>query len=154
MNPTTFIVVSGLASFALALLPGVALAQAGALTQLPGLDGCISNSGTHGACVVGEGLDGAQGIAATEDGGSIYVVSRVDDAVVVLARDEDTGALTQLPGPAGCISEDGSDGRCTDGVLLGAALGVAASHDGKNVYTTSRDSTAWRPSRATARPAR
>src|SRR5690606_16508298 len=47
---------------------GVALAQSGALTQLPGTDACVSEDGTGGACAEGVALSTAVGVAVTADG--------------------------------------------------------------------------------------
>jgi 6-phosphogluconolactonase (cycloisomerase 2 family) len=75
-----------------------------------------------------EGLTGANGIAVSPDGGHVYVTGWIDDTLVTLNRNKDTGALTW----AG-TQKDGVFG--VDG-LLGAS-GVAASPDGKNVYVAS-----------------
>ena len=44
------------------------------------------------------------------------------------------GSLTQLEGTAGCVSETGTSGDCTDGKGLGQPSGAAVSKDGKHVY--------------------
>jgi hypothetical protein len=59
--------------------------------------------------------------------------------VGVLDRDTTTGELTQKPGTAGCVSEDGTGGACQDGKALGSAIGVFASSDAKSVYVASAD---------------
>ena len=109
----------------------------GALTQKPGTAGCISEDGIGGACQDGTALDGAAGVATSPDGKSTYVVSLASDAVAVFDRDPATGALTQKPGTAGCVSEDGTGGACQDGTALDGTSGVATSPDGKSVYVTS-----------------
>lgn len=48
-----------------------------------------------------------------------------------------TGGLTQKPGTADCISDDGSGGACTDGVALNIPDSVVVSPDGKNAYAAS-----------------
>ena len=53
------------------------------------------------------------------------------------ARNRDTGDLDQLAGTAGCVSETGTSGTCTDGYALDAAQGIAVSADGTSVYVAS-----------------
>ena len=61
--------------------------------------------------------------------------------MVVFARNPTTGALAQLNGLAGCVSEDGSDDGmamlCADGQGLVGAIAVTVSPDGLNVYAAS-----------------
>jgi DNA-binding beta-propeller fold protein YncE len=123
----------------------------GALAQKPGTAGCISETGSGGACQDGTALTGPFFVTVTGDGRSVYVTSSMSDAVAVFDRDPATGALAQKPGTAGCVSEDGSGGACQNGAALDAAAGVAASPDGTSVYvaaagrTRSPFSTATRP---------
>ena len=122
----------------LLLASGTAGAGAGALTQLAGADACVSDFGPE--CAIGVGLDGADGVTVSPDGKNIYVTSGTSKAVVVFARDRQTGALTQLAGTDACVSDDGGDihgGVCADGVALDAAEDVTVSPDGKNVYVAS-----------------
>jgi DNA-binding beta-propeller fold protein YncE len=106
----------------------------GTVTEPAGTAGCISEDGS-GSCADGHALDGAQGVAVSPDGKSVYVASVNSDAVVRLNRNPTTGALTEPAGAAGCISEDGS-GPCADGHGLNGAWWVALT-DGKNVYVAS-----------------
>ncbi len=109
----------------------------GAVTQKPGAAGCVSEDGTGGVCQDGTALDGAVGVAASPDGQSVYSASGFSGAVAIFDRDPNTGALTQKPGTAGCISDDGSGGFCENGTALDGAVGVAASPDGQSVYSAS-----------------
>jgi len=78
-----------------AVLPaGVAWAL-GELSQNPGTAGCVSETGTGGACQNGKALQAAIGVAASSDGQSLYVASSSSDAVAVFDRDPLSGALTQ-----------------------------------------------------------
>jgi DNA-binding beta-propeller fold protein YncE len=114
----------------------------GALSQLADLDGCISESGSGGACADGKGLTTVQGITVSPDGKHVYATSFMSDAVAAFTRDSSTGALSQLAGLDGCISEDGSGGDCTDGKGLDGATAVVVSPDGTNVYIASRTGSA------------
>ena len=113
----------------------------GALAQKRGTQRCVSQDGSGGTCQDGTALDGATDVTASLDGRSVYVASNASDAVATFDRDPATGALTQMPGTAGCISETGAGG-CRDGTGLDLANGVATSHDGQSVYVASAASSA------------
>lgn len=110
----------------------------GSLTQKAGTAGCISNSGSGGACAHGQALNAPRSITVSADGASAYVASTNDDAVAVFDRDSATGALTQKAGAAGCISETGHAGLCADGTGLDGARSVTISPDGNDVYATGQ----------------
>jgi DNA-binding beta-propeller fold protein YncE len=114
----------------------------GAVTQLVGTDGCVSEDGTGGDCADGKALSGATSVAVSPDGKHVYVASNFIDAVAVFSRNKATGVLTQLAGTAGCVSEDGTGGSCVDGKALGGPFGVTVSNDGKQVYAVSASSSA------------
>jgi hypothetical protein len=59
--------------------------------------------------------------------------------VAVFSRNLTTGELTQLSGLAGCVSEDGTGGGCTDGKGLDSAFAVVVSPDRKHIYVGSSD---------------
>jgi hypothetical protein len=111
-------------------------ASTGALTQLGGTNGCVSEDGTGWLCATGHGLGLPYGVTVSPDGKSVYVASLNLGAVAVFSRDLTTGALTQLPGTAGCFSNTGSDG-CARGRGLGGASHTVVSPDGKNVYVSA-----------------
>ncbi len=87
------------------LLAASALAAVGGLTQKPGTAGCISETGSAGACVDGNALDNAVSVTISPDGANAYVASVNSNAVAIFDRNTTTGALTQKAGTAGCISE-------------------------------------------------
>jgi hypothetical protein len=93
----------------------------------PGTAGCITNTGSGGACTDGTAIDRGFGIKVSPDGGSVYVAMNTISTVGVFARNPSTGVLTQLPGTAGCTSDSGTGGTCTDGTNLYVELngGVA-----------------------------
>jgi 6-phosphogluconolactonase (cycloisomerase 2 family) len=117
-------------------------ATTGALTQLGGLAGCVSDNGTGGMCVDGTGLLGARGVTVSRDGQHLYVASQASNAVAIFARNAVTGALTQLSGAAGCIADNGDGVTCARGTGLRNPIHVEGSADGRNVYVVSRDSNA------------
>ena len=90
----------------------------GALTQVAGTAGCVSEDGSAGACADGVGLDEPRALVVSPDGLHVYVLSSASNAIAAFARDAATGALTQLEGTNACISEDGTGGACTDGIAL------------------------------------
>ena len=108
----------------------------GALTSA----GCIENTGGS-LCGAGNqtpGLEGAQSVAVSPDGASVYVASYFSNAVVRFDRGAG-GALT----PAGCI-ETGSSvcGAGNQIPGLSGADSVAVSPDGASVYVTGSVSNA------------
>ena len=48
--------------------------------------------------------------------------------------------IVQLPGTAGCVTEDGSAGACANGVALDTVARVVVSPDGRNAYATALSS--------------
>ena len=122
----------------------------GALTQLSGKAGCLTSDGSStagpGTCTKVRGLTTEPGdghdLAFTSDGRWAYMAAdRSPAALLILQRDPSTGALTQLPGTAGCVSADGSSqdgaGTCqTDATLLDASSGVTLSSDDRFLYVT------------------
>ncbi len=120
------------------------------MTQKPGVAGCVSQTGSGGVCADGSALNGAFSVAVSPDGASVYVASVSSDAVAVFNRNQLTGGLTQKPGTAGCVSETGSGGLCTDGEGLAVAFSVAVSPDGASVYVASGDLADFAPRGAVA----
>jgi DNA-binding beta-propeller fold protein YncE len=80
----------------------------GRLTQLAGMDACVSDNGSGGACADGRALSNAFRLAVSPDGENVYVASQI--GIAVFDRNLVGGALTQKAGTAGCINESGSDG--------------------------------------------
>jgi DNA-binding beta-propeller fold protein YncE len=116
--------------------------KTGTLSQLPGPEGCISQGGSGGQCANGTALDYSFSMALSPNGKQLYVTSYYSNSVAVLTRDGNTGALTQLAGPEGCISEGGSGGQCASGRALLKPRSVAVSPNGKHVYVASGDGSA------------
>ena len=90
----------------------------GALTQKAGTAGCIAEDG-GGVCQDGRALYGASEVTVSADGRSVghYATghgSAAGDGLVILDRVPATGATTQKEGPAGCVTEGGSEGACQE----------------------------------------
>jgi DNA-binding beta-propeller fold protein YncE len=106
----------------------------GALRQLAGRAGCVSERPTTSACADGRALEGALDVRVSRDGRNAYVAASASNAIAVFARNATTGGLTQLAGRAGCVSETGTNGACRDGTGLWGASAVALSPDGRFAY--------------------
>jgi DNA-binding beta-propeller fold protein YncE len=134
---------------ALALaLAAPAAAQPGSLSQLPDPDSCLMDlhawSWIHCPSRA-DALDGAITAVVSPDGRNVYVASFLGDAVASFSRNPDTGALTPLPGAAACMQDRFADAptQCStiaDGI--DAAIGIAISPDGRNVYVAGVESDA------------
>jgi 6-phosphogluconolactonase (cycloisomerase 2 family) len=116
----------------LAAAPLAAAAAAPGVHPLPGRLGCLSQGGADG-CGPGRALGRASWVAVSADGRNAYVGAQDSTAVDAFAVGRRTGALAQLPGPAGCVAQGGAEG-CAAGRALGIARPVTVSPDGRNVY--------------------
>lgn len=120
------------------------VAAHGRLAQLAGRRGClVDRSARPGGCgtaraLLGPGpFMGSRAIAVSEDGRNVYVASSRSDAIAIFARNQRTGALTQLPGRGGCVAAKGKDG-CATAVGLDGPNSLALSPEGRFLYATSR----------------
>jgi DNA-binding beta-propeller fold protein YncE len=107
----------------------------GALLQLGGTQACI-RGGEAGECASGRALAGVDALAISPDGATLYAAAKDADAVSVLQRDATTGALTQQPGPTGCIRLAGGLG-CTTGRALAQPSALAIAAGGRDIYVAS-----------------
>ena len=108
----------------------------GALSQLSGARGCVGHLGA-GPCARGRALARPTAVAVSPDGRNVYVTAGESNALAVFARNRRTGALRQLPGAQGCISQL-PGGGCFDGRALNEPVAVAVSPDGTRVYVAGR----------------
>lgn len=120
-------------------LPGAAQAAVfGSLTQLPGPRGCVQN-GSPQRCEPARGLFGAGHVTVSRDDAYVYAVSF--EGIAVFAREDSSGALVQLPGSAGCITDklEGRDTSCatTRGTFFAEGSTIALSPDGRNAYAAN-----------------
>jgi len=109
--------------------------------QLSGTRGCVSDTGSSGACQDGRALGGAGGIVVSPDDRFVYVAATDSGAVAVLARDPADASLTQLPGTAGCVDDTGDEG-CADVRGLAAPRWLSLSPDGASLYASGGTSIA------------
>src|SRR5262249_5067805 len=105
----------------------------GALTQLAGTSGCIALA--ISGCATGIELGNIEGLAVSPDGSAVYAASASDNAVAVLGRDPETGALAQATDKTGCIT-NAEIPACTLGRQIAGANTVAVGPKGA-VYVTS-----------------
>lgn len=109
----------------------------GELRQKPGRTGCISTTGSRGACRTGRGLFRATSLVVSADGDHVYVSGGGD--IAILDRSARDGSLRQKRGRAGCLSRTGSRGQCGRAPRLNDELySVVISPDGRDVYVASR----------------
>jgi 6-phosphogluconolactonase (cycloisomerase 2 family) len=106
----------------------------GALTPLP--NGCVSQAPKPG-CGPATTLAGATDLAMSRDGRFLYATAFKGDAVVGFARDPQTGLLTQLPAPGGCLAATATP-ACASGRGLKGAYNLAFSPNGRHLYVASR----------------
>ncbi len=114
-------------------------ASTGALTQKAGTAGCVAEDG-GAACQDGRALYGASKVTVSGDGRSVYATSHgseAGDGLAILDRVPATGATAQKQGPAGCVTDGGSEGACQDSGGIDSFYDVAVSPDGGNVYVTA-----------------
>jgi hypothetical protein len=116
--------------------------QTGALTQLPGVDGCITKDGSDGSdpdrCRKAPAFvsDAFGPLAITPDGRHAYQ-AEPNDRVLVFERDPQTGVLSAPAGAGACMSQDASGGACADGRALLSPQGLAMGRDGRTLYVAS-----------------
>jgi DNA-binding beta-propeller fold protein YncE len=116
--------------------------RSGGLRPLPGTRGCVQSLPASD-CRALAGLEGASAITISKDGRFVYVASELSGSVRAFARNRQTGALTPLYGPGGCISSDNpadEDVPCTVKVAqLAGARALALSPDGRELYVAAFD---------------
>ncbi len=98
----------------------------GALTPA----GCLKAAPREDHCASSLGLMSPGGLAITDDGKSIYVVSSFDASITAFTRDVEKGSLTG----GSCVSDSGSDGRCVNGNALAGVSALALAPDGASAF--------------------
>lgn len=132
-------------------------AKTGVLTQIPGKSGCLSRDGSSedgpGTCTRARNLDSgdAVDIAISADGRFLYTASQYETpaavrigGVAIFSRNLKTGTLRQLPGLAGCVSDDGSSSAgahtCAKAREVDSVSNVHITPDQKYLYASVYDS--------------
>lgn len=121
-------------------------AGSGALAQLPGTAGCITEAGAEG-CATGRQMNHIEGMAINPSGSTVYAAAPFSSAIDVLQRAPLTGALTQAGDRIGCITAEPTPG-CTPGYQFAGVNALVVSPKGGSVYATSLTSnsvTMFRP---------
>lgn len=108
---------------------------AGALTQLAGTAGCVTEGGAEG-CAPGVEIGAIEGMAIATNGSAVYTAAAASSAVGIFARDTSTGALSQAGGPSGCVTSTAVTG-CALGYEFGGVNALAVAPTGGDVYATS-----------------
>ncbi len=112
------------------------------LAQKQGTAGCITETGSSGACQLGRGLVGSTAIALSPEGNNAYVASSTWNSLSVIDRNPTDGTLTPIQSQAGCFYSNSPTftsvyNLCTKVRQLAEAAAVAVSPDGKNVYVAA-----------------
>ena len=109
--------------------------EGGALEQLPGEEGCLSE--TIAGCKAATALQGSEDLAISADGENVYATSGLKNALVELKRNGESGALEQLGGSTDkCVTTEVIAG-CATASSVGLTRGVAISPRGEDVYVGS-----------------
>src|ERR1700733_4612362 len=114
----------------------------GSLTQLTGSNNCFEETGLSTpdcGTTNGRGLTGAESLAISPAGTSLYVGG--DDTIAELTRNATTGALGQVAS-SNCIQEAADNNPQNPECIIGTGVGVqevtslAVSRDGQNLYSS------------------
>jgi hypothetical protein len=114
--------------------------RTGLLSQRDGTAACISADGSSGGeadeCREGRGLDGTYAGTLTPDGRALYFTQFNVNALVAFRVNPSTGAFSQLPGDAGCVSADDIP-DCGDARALEGPYQVTTGRNGRHVYVAA-----------------
>jgi DNA-binding beta-propeller fold protein YncE len=104
-----------------------AITQAGCLSS----DGTDGRDGASGACTPTPSLLGADGVAVSPDGLTVFVAANISGSVVAFARNPATGSLTRL----GCFQARPPAGSpCPGANVFFSSSALATSADNKALY--------------------
>jgi DNA-binding beta-propeller fold protein YncE len=107
-----------------------AIAEVGCLSS----DGTDGRDGATGACTATPSLLGADGVAVSPDGSSVFVTSNSSGSVVAFSRDAATGSLTRV----GCFQYRPPNGSpCPPSNIFSSSAAVVTSADGRALYVAA-----------------
>ena len=106
----------------------------GALLQVGGPGGCVTENASGGSCLPGDGLVGASSVAVSPDGRRVYTAAfhTLRGGLAEFSRATISGALTET----GCVATGVR--RCQPARATKGAHGVAVSPDGRSVYVAAQ----------------
>jgi DNA-binding beta-propeller fold protein YncE len=113
------------------------------LSQKAGRAGCVSATGTRGACARGSALLKPVSVIVSPNGKHVYVAAddRNRGGLAIFDRAAN-GRLVQKPRRAGCLSEAAGLRRvCRRANALGSPSDLVVSPDGRNVYVADTRAT-------------
>ncbi len=125
----------------------------GAITQPAGTAGCISETGA-GPCANGHALNGANSVAVSPDGKSVYVASVRSGAVVRLNRNTTTGAISPARRGRRLHQPDGGGAVRRRPWARRPGRGGGQRRREERLRRLARTATPWRASTATRPPGR
>jgi DNA-binding beta-propeller fold protein YncE len=102
--------------------------------------GCLVYLRSPG-CSFGRAMKAPEGLALSPDATNLYVAAFETGATDVLDRNLESGTVNQKPGERGCLAPP-KVGGCAPGRAVGLTGSVVVSPDGRNVYSTSQQSSA------------
>jgi DNA-binding beta-propeller fold protein YncE len=114
--------------------------RTGELRQLPGHDGCVSQFASV-SCLRGRALSNPIAVVVSRDGRRVYTASRGAGGGIAVFDRAPNGALSQDPGPDGCVTPGGREG-CTAGRAVRTPWALDVSRDSRNVYVAAAKSNA------------
>jgi hypothetical protein len=109
----------------------------GALTRHAGSTGCITDTGSGGACRTVHDYLQPRNMTISPDGKSVYVLSLGASAILVLNRDPTTGSLSQRADGEGCVHATAPTATCAQAQGMGNPVSAAISPDGTSLYVSS-----------------
>jgi DNA-binding beta-propeller fold protein YncE len=107
----------------------------GDLTQQAGTSACVIYVLAVG-CSLGRAFSAPEGLAVSPDGTSVYAAAFESDAIAVLTRNTDTGAVIQRSGRAGCLTA-AKKPDCRRARALDEVSSLTVSPDGRFVYAAA-----------------
>lgn len=105
---------------------------------------CVAENGGQAACLSAHGLAGAEKIAISPDGRSVYAAAhwfRDGGTLTTFTRDANSGMVEQLPGDAGCVAAMPLTPDCGTGQPFVRPSSLGVSRDGSTVHVVYRQDT-------------